>query len=322
MKKSKITFLLAELILVVFAGIFIHQIFREDVPEKRVAVIIQNSGDKRWDGLINGLKQSAKVNSLHLIICNTDDIESAQDEKALIDEQIENDVDAFIICPAPGKDTKDMLSQIGDIPFVLITQDVYMEDSSSPSGYVTIKPDNYQIGYTLGQQLLRQDAGGLEGKSVGVVTGFADTEESVSQKNGLKDALDGSGCEIRWEYSRDGEQDICSMVNLLGKVDYMVVMDTYALDELGANAVDGLYNGAVIYGMGTSVKSVALLDAGNIACLVVPDGYGVGYSSVKEIAERLDSRWYTMQSHEEQIKTIYREDLFSEDVERFLYSYE
>ena len=33
MKKSKITFLLAELILVVFAGIFIHQIFREDVPE-------------------------------------------------------------------------------------------------------------------------------------------------------------------------------------------------------------------------------------------------------------------------------------------------
>ena len=177
------------------------------------------------------------MNSLHLIICNTDDIESAQDEKALIDEQIENDVDAFIICPAPGKDTKDMLSQIGDIPFVLITQDVYMEDSSSPSGYVTIKPDNYQIGYTLGQQLLRQDAGGLEGKSVGVVTGFADTEESVSQKNGLKDALDGSGCEIRWEYSRDGEQDICSMVNLLGKVDYMVVMDTYALDDQFINAM-------------------------------------------------------------------------------------
>ena len=58
MKKSKITFLIAELFLVVIAGFFIHQIFRENVPQKRVAVILSNSGDKRWDGLINGLKQS------------------------------------------------------------------------------------------------------------------------------------------------------------------------------------------------------------------------------------------------------------------------
>lgn len=115
MKKSKITFLIAELFLVVIAGFFIHQIFRENVPQKRVAVILSNSGDKRWDGLINGLKQSANVNDVHLIICNTDDIESAQDEKELIDEQLENDVDAFIICPAPGEDTSDMLGQLDDV---------------------------------------------------------------------------------------------------------------------------------------------------------------------------------------------------------------
>lgn len=159
MKKSKITFLIAELFLVVIAGFFIHQIFRENVPQKRVAVILSNSGDKRWDGLINGLKQSADVNDVHLIICNTDDIESAQDEKELIDEQLENDVDAFIICPAPGEDTSDMLGQLGDVPFVLITQDAYSEDGAS--GFVTIKPDNYKIGYTLENrsgQMMRTDS--------------------------------------------------------------------------------------------------------------------------------------------------------------------
>ena len=67
MKKSKITFLIAELFLVVIAGLFIHQIFRENVPQKRVAVILSNSGDKRWDGLINGLKQSANVNATPMI---------------------------------------------------------------------------------------------------------------------------------------------------------------------------------------------------------------------------------------------------------------
>ena len=79
MKRDKLTFLIAELILIVLAAFFIHKIFREDVAQKRVAVILQNSGDTRWEGVINGLKQSAKNNNLHLIICNTDDIVSAQD---------------------------------------------------------------------------------------------------------------------------------------------------------------------------------------------------------------------------------------------------
>ena len=97
---------------------------------------------------------------------------------------------------------------------------------------------------------------------------------------------------------------------------------TMAIDEIGENADNGMYNGAQIYGMGTSVKSVALLDAGKIKCLVIPDGYGVGYASVTEVVKGLNSRLYTMKSREEGIKIIYSDDLFSEDVERFLYSYE
>ena len=64
MKRDKLTFLIAELILIVLAAFFIHKIFQEDVAQKRVAVILQNSGDTRWEGVINGLKQSAKTNNL------------------------------------------------------------------------------------------------------------------------------------------------------------------------------------------------------------------------------------------------------------------
>ena len=48
MKRDKLTFLIAELILIVLAAFFIHKIFQEDVAQKRVAVILQNSGDTRW----------------------------------------------------------------------------------------------------------------------------------------------------------------------------------------------------------------------------------------------------------------------------------
>ena len=83
-----------------------------------------------------------------------------------------------------------------------------------------------------------------------------------------------------------------------------------------------MYNGAQKYGMGPSVKPVSLLEAGKIKCLVIPHGYGVGYASVTELVKGRNSGLYTMKSREEGIKIIYGDDLFSDDVERFLYSYE
>ena len=111
MKKNKITFLILECIFLILTLFFAWKIFDRDVPEKRVAVILPESGDNRWNSLIKGMKQSAKINNLHMIICNTDEIENAEMEKEIIKEQKRNNIDAFIICPAPGSDTKDMLKK-------------------------------------------------------------------------------------------------------------------------------------------------------------------------------------------------------------------
>ena len=91
MKKNKITFFAMELILLVLALFFVWKIFIQNVPEKRVAVILPESGDQRWDSLIKGMKQSAKENHIHLVICNTDDIENAEAEKETINYTITED---------------------------------------------------------------------------------------------------------------------------------------------------------------------------------------------------------------------------------------
>lgn len=326
MKKNRITFLVAELILVILAVIFANRIFQEKEPQKRVAVIIPDSGDTRWEGLINGLKESAKVNNIHLIICNTDEISNAEEEKAQIDEQIDNEVDAFIICPAPGTETKDMLTSLAADrqDFILITEGVYAtsDDEAESTGFATIKPDNYQIGQTLGKQMLAKEADALSGKKVGVVVGRKDTEAAANRVKGLTDALAEAGCDIAWVYNNTGEQDICEVVDSKDTVDYIAAMDTAALDTLGAQAENGCYKGAALYGVGSSMQSIALLDYDQVKCLVVPDGYGIGYESVNEIAKKLTKSRYTLKSHDEKIQVIDRDNLYSEDIERFLYSYE
>ena len=128
MKKNKITFLILECIFLILTLFFAWKIFDRDVPEKRVAVILPESGDNRWNSLIKGMKQSAKINNLHMIICNTDEIENADEEKNLIYDQLDNQVDAFIVQAAPGRDTIDMLREIRvQKPMLLVANDALRE---------------------------------------------------------------------------------------------------------------------------------------------------------------------------------------------------
>ncbi len=78
------------------------------------------------------MKQSAKLNNVHMIICNTDEIENAEMEKEFIKEQKRNNIDAFIICPAPVMRRKDMLKkQCGKTPYTLIMEDVYSKEGGN-----------------------------------------------------------------------------------------------------------------------------------------------------------------------------------------------
>ena len=139
MKRNRITFLIAELILIAIAGIFINRIFREDNPQKRVAVILPDSGNTRWEGLVNGLKQSAQVNNIHLIICNTDEIVSADDEKELIDEQLENDFFAQSVIVTKGDEERERvirkIQNILDNEFPELTGRAYAMELGPPVGW-------------------------------------------------------------------------------------------------------------------------------------------------------------------------------------------
>lgn len=323
MKKNNITFLIAELILAIVAAFFIYKIFEGEAPQKSVAVILQNSGDSKWDTVINGLKQSAKDNNIHLIICNTDDIESAEEERELISEQLANDVDAFIICPAPGSDTKSMLKQACvDVPYILINEDIYSDNNGQVSGIPTVKVDHYNMGKLLGEQLAKDDPDILKDKKIGIITGRIDTDAGTNRLKGLRDALEQYDCTVSWDFYQNGEYDPLKVVDVRSRVDYLVVMDNEALENIGEKAEEGRYNGACIYGVGSSMKAMSLLDCGKVYCIAVTDGYAMGYDSVMEIAHKLDGALYTMASIEEDVKIIHREDIFTEDIERFLYSYE
>ena len=309
--------MLAEICLGILLLFCVHLIFEDEKPQKRVAVIVEKSGDEKWNSFMNGLKQAAGIANIHLIICNTDEIENAEMEKEIIKEQKRNNIDAFIICPAPGSDTKDMLKkQCAKTPYTLIMEDVYSKEGGN-SGNPVIGPDYYKIGSELGKQL------GEKRQKIGVVANWKESKSDQDAIRGLKDSLKDTKSEIDWYCYRKKDQNIYEKVSKKDKVDAIVVLDPHALEELGEQSDEDSYQGADIYGIGSSVKAVVLLDNGNIQGLVVPDAYEIGYKSVGEMAQRLEHRFYRLKGHKTEIKVFDRDEFsLNDNMERFLYSYE
>ena len=152
MKKNRMKFLIIEFLLLLLAVFFVWKIFDQNVAEPRIAVILPESGDKRWDALIKGMKQAAAENNVHMIICNTEEIDGPEAEREFIREQKDNDIDGFIIYPAPGHETENMLKkECGKKPYLLIADGLAVKEGKTASP--TIQPDYREIGRWLGEQL-------------------------------------------------------------------------------------------------------------------------------------------------------------------------
>ena len=197
MKKPKTTFLLSEICLAILLLLCVRQIFADEKPQKRVAVIVEKSGDEKWDSFFNGVKQAARMQNIHLIICNTDEIENAQEERTLIYEQLDNQVDAFIIQAAPGNDTETVLKELRtQKPVILVANDVLgnagKSGQSKRSGLPVIMPDNYSMGYALGEDLVNRNV--IEGRSVGIVGGLGGTEYAADSTKQSCETF--AGCEL------------------------------------------------------------------------------------------------------------------------------
>ena len=167
--------------------------------------------------------------------------------------------------PAPGHETENMLKkECGNKPYLLIADGLAVKEGKTASP--TIQPDYWEIGRWLGEQLRTKK------QKIGVIADWKMSEAVQAEICGLNEALEGSESKISWCIYRRKEQDIVERMKKETEADALVILDAGILEEFGEQAENGTYKGAELYGVGYSLKTIALLDNGNIQGLAVPDG--------------------------------------------------
>lgn len=309
---KKRTFYLIEAVLAVMIAIlaFAMLLGKTEKEKSRISVIVQNSEDNQWTAFKYGLKMAAKDQNTEMFWVSTEKALDAEEEKELIEREIENGADAVIVQPGPGNDAEKMLQKIQKKVPVMLMESVPTKDENV-AVIPTIEVNQDDMGAALAEELLKDNNGKLKEKTIGIFSAKETSEAVRRREKGFLDALSGMGAEIVWSVDGGNTQEHKYLLDIQKKVDFIIALDNDSLAMVGECSAKNDLHGALVYGIGNSTEIVYYLDTGFIECLIVPDDFSIGYESLSECAENIRKPLYQMQSREVSFTVFRRENLFS-----------
>ncbi len=320
MKNSKKVFILTEAVLGVLVLILavIMLLDRNGKEPYKVSVIIENSEDNQWAAFRYGLRMAAKDRQVEVSVVPTEGAMTLEEEQELIEQEIYNGADGVIVQPVPGSDTEEMLKKIEKkVPVMLVGSAAAKEGEET---FPVTQPDNYAMGQALAEELIRDCADNLRGKSLGIVSCAGDSQAVQERSAGFQEALKGMGTRVSWNVEGIFGEEETNSLESLPKVDFVIALDDGSTTAAGEYSASNDLHGAIVYGIGNSTEAVYYLDTGRTQCLVVPDEFNVGYQSLDEMSRKLGHSFRKMKNRQTIYTVIQRDTLFTKENQELLFT--
>ncbi|MCI8294148.1 MAG: substrate-binding domain-containing protein [Hespellia sp.] len=321
MKGNKKVFIVTEAILAVLVILTAIGMLRGKNDEERgkISVIIQGSDDSRWAAFKYGLRMAAQDEEMELFIVSMGERFTVEEEEEAIENEIANGADAVIVQPAPGDAAQKMLKKLRrKIPVILTEESMSGEGKSG--GFPVVKPDHYAVGQALAEELLKDNNGTVEGKTMGFVAKCGNSEAVQERKEGIDSVLKEMGVKKVWEISDPSKEEEDTVLERKSKVDFVIALDDYSLVLAGKAVAANNLHGALVYGIGNSMEAVYCLDTDYVQCLVVPDDFDMGYQSLVKASESFGYIFRKPKSQTIGFTVMRKQNLFSKENQEILFT--
>lgn len=320
MKKNRLYFgmIIAFLVaIVVWTSYQMWNVGKEEEAHK-VSVIVENSGLDRWSLMRQGLEQAARDYNIDLNYVSTSGFDGVSAELDVVRREIENGAKGIIVQMASGGNTEDIAEVAAKASVVLIETDVTPEDL-----YVVVGPDNIRMGTALAKAVTEDFGTELSDRKIGILSGNQKQLAMQQRFSGVMDSLADEGAQIAWCIEGTAEQEKEAFGAMLREtpVDILIVLGNdeleMVMDEFAAG--EPTDSKCVVYGVGSSEKTVYYLDKGWIDTLVVPNEFNMGYQSMEAIAGQLLYHTDVVEKCEVDYLVVDRTNLYDEDIQKILF---
>ncbi len=274
---GKRSLIIVLILLVIFLLIAAYQItsgITDNKPTGHVSMIVYGDDSERWENMREGAYLVCKDMNADLSLLTMLSENDVVEQEEIIEREIEDGADALIIAPCDSNEIKEFVEKKRlRIPVV------YLESTDNDFlGNVNISVDDYNMGYSLGEELISQESDIV---TVAIISENTNRESVSLREKGFRDAIDGKvGKLITW--SREGTAVNANTRTFIQRkivseaTDVMVSLDNTTTDAL-LDALTNLNKTSKVYSISTSNKAVYNLYNEEIKALVYPDEFSMGY---------------------------------------------
>ena len=317
---GKRSLIIVLILLVIFLLIAAYQItsgITDNKPTGHVSMIVYGDDSERWENMREGAYLVCKDMNADLSLLTTLSENDVVEQEEIIEREIEDGSDALIIAPCDSNEIKEFVEKKRlRIPVV------YLESTDNDFlGNVNISVDDYNMGYSLGEELISQESDIV---TVAIISENTNRESVALREKGFRDAIDGKvGKLITW--SREGTAVNANTRTFIQRkivseaTDVMVSLDNTTTDAL-LDALTNLNKTSKIYSISTSNKAVYNLYNEEIKALMYPNEFSMGYLAAMNALDPSDAG-AKYPSGKIEYRMVKKENMYDEENQTLLFPF-
>lgn len=296
---------------------------RGETNRHYVAVIAKSTTSAFWKSVFAGANAAGTEYNLTLTVEGPENEEDYQTQNEMIRTAVENGAEVIIFSAVDYQANAEAINEAaGDgVKIVIIDSDV---DSDQVS--CRISTDNYQAGRMAGKAVL---SGNQEELNVGIVNFDKNSANGQQREEGLREELS-TDSRVRIvdaiNVISTTEDSMAGTIEMLEKHPDINVVATfnewtslgvsYAIRELG------LAEETSVVAFDSNVVCVGMLETGEVDALIVQNPYAMGYLGVECAYNLINSLPIEDTQVDTATTVITRENMFEEDCQKVLFSFD
>lgn len=295
------------------------------MEKKKVVFLTKSMNSAFWQSAYAGAGAASAEYNLDLV-CEGPEGDGEEDyetQNEMIDQAIRDEVDALLFSAIDFKKNAEAIDRAAAAGMKIVVVD---SPVNSDAVECYIGTDNYEAGCMAGEEVLGNPA---EKLNIGIVNFDKSTENGQLREEGFRDTV-----------RQDSRVNITASINvkstitdakegtermLLDNPQINVIVTFNEWTTLGVgDAVEHLGIGKCtqVVAFDNNVKSVGMLEKGNIDALVVQNPYAMGYLGIEQLYTLLNGQKPEKKETATSSILVTRENMYDDKSQRALFSFE
>lgn len=289
--RKKYVFLILFIMVLASSLILIKGGRKKEVTIYDVAVITRGRNSEEWSIMKAGMDQASSEMNINLRFITLLEDNSIQEQKELLEREMNSAADAILISPADYTELSGLLENINKkMPIVLFESNI---DTKQDISYISC--DNYELGQELAEEVVRN--GNTRNNIVIVESDL--TYSSIKERYlGFIDEISKSKNTYETVEFPTDESKLYNKIRSLiedNKVDVIVTFEPNILEDIGKAKKYLIKNYNIssdieVYGTGRTSTIISLIEEKVIDSIAIQNEFNVGYLSIKTAVNKLENK--------------------------------